>query len=226
MIIIGIDPGMSGGIGIIPLYSFYDAQQYSFPSFTLTDLSQLLHQFRTGESIFLSPEDGLSDTQIEIYLEEPQLPMVNTQNGNNFSVQAHKKLARSLGQLEGVCIANGYPPTLVSPTRWQSFLGCRTGGKKRLTLDVAQSIFTSLRTFTKSQKEKSKVTHSTSDALLIALYGYLQYTTKIPLSVQRTLDIATIREQQGKRQAAKHATFRRTPTRRTPTRRTPTRITT
>jgi hypothetical protein len=200
MIIIGIDPGLSGGIGIIPLYDFYSSQMYSLAKFSLTDLSLLLQQFRTGESIFSSPEDKAIDNQVEIYLEEPQLPQFNSHTKGNFSVQAHKKLARSLGQLEGVCISQGYPPNLVSPTRWQGFLGCKTGGNKRLTLDLAQDIFTHMRVFTKSTlKERSKVTHSTADALLIALYGYLHYATKVPLTVQRNLDMVKIRANLAKR---------------------------
>ncbi len=195
MIIIGIDPGVSGGIGIIPLYDFYSSQMYSFSSFSLTDLSLLLQEYRTGNSLFSSSEEKDIDTQVEIYLEEPSLPQTNHQNGNKFNIQAHKKLNRSIGQIEGVCVAHGYPPILVPPTRWQGFLNCKTKGNKRLTLDLAQDIFGHHKTTTKSTgQERSKVTHATADALLIALYGYLQYAnhSKLPSNVRRFLDIPTI----------------------------------
>jgi hypothetical protein len=191
MNIIGIDPGLSGGVAVIPLYDFYRTQTYSLADYTLSQLSGILQEFRGGGGVLYEQE---KDTHCEVYLEEPQLPMLNTNNNNNFSVQAHKKLARSLGQLEGICIGAGYPPNLVSPPKWQNALKCRTGGDKNITKNLAMRVFPFLSRTCKSGPNKglpiSTITHATADALLIALYGYLQYQKpeRIPLTVKQNID--------------------------------------
>ena len=191
MNIIGIDPGASGGVAIIPLYSFKDTQVYSLADYSLSQLSSLFQEFRRGGGILYEQE---KDTHCEVYLEEPQLPMFNAHNGNNFSVQGHKKLARSLGQLEGICIGAGYPPILVSPPRWQNALKCKTGGDKNITKNLAIKVFPFLSRVCKSGPMKglpiSTITHATADALLIALYGYIQYQKpeRMPLTVKQNID--------------------------------------
>ena len=206
MNIIGIDPGLSGGIAIIPLYSFKDTQVYSLADYSLSQLFLLFQEFRGGGGVLRKDTDELymdsgieKDTHCEVYLEEPQLPMFNTHNSNNFSVQAHKKLARSLGQLEGICIAAGYPPNLVAPRKWQGLLGCRTGGDKNISKNLAIKVFPFLSRVAKSGKNQglpiSTITHAVADALLIALYGYLQYQipTRMPLTVKQNIDTMQIK---------------------------------
>ena len=190
MNIIGIDPGLSGGVAVIPLYDFRRTTVYSLEHYSLSQLSALFQEFRAGGGVLYEQE---KDTHCEVYLEEPQLPAFNTHNSNGFSVQAHKKLARSLGQLEGICIAAGYPPTLLSPRKWQNALGCATKGDKNITKNLAIKVFPFLSKVVRSGPDtgtsKSTITHAQADALLIALYGYLQYQnpTKYPLSVSQNL---------------------------------------
>lgn len=190
MNIIGIDPGLNGGIAIIPFYDFKRTVVYSLADYSLGQLAILFQEFRGGGGILHQQE---KDTHCEVYLEEPQLPAFNSHNSNNFSVQAHKKLARSLGQLEGICIAAGYPPNLVSPRKWQGFLSCSTKGNKNTTKDLAIKCFPFLNRECKSGKNKglpvSTITHAVADALLIALYGYLQYQNpqRIPLTVSNSI---------------------------------------
>lgn len=191
MNIIGIDPGASGGVAVIPFYDFYRTQVYSLADYSLSQLSSLFQEFRRGGGILYEQE---KDTHCEVYLEEPQLPVFNSHNSNNFSLQAHKKLARSLGQLEGICIGAGYPPNLVSPPKWQNALKCRTGGDKNITKDLAIKVFPFLSRVCKSGPNKgnsiSTITHATADALLIALYGYIQYQKpeRMPLTVKQNID--------------------------------------
>jgi hypothetical protein len=207
MFIIGIDPGLSGGIAIIPLYSFKETIVYSLADYSLAQLAVIFQEYRAGggpqytNSTHNSAPNPTTyidseippDTHCEIFLEEPQLPMLNTHNSNNFSVQAHKKLARSLGQLEGICIAAGYPPNLVSPRKWQGFLACLSKGDKNITKNLAIKCFPFLNRECKSGPNKglpvSTITHATADALLIALYGYLQYQNpeRIPLTVRNNV---------------------------------------
>jgi len=70
------------------------------------------------------------------------------------------KFGRNYGFLRGCLIALGIPFETVTPQKWQKALGCLSHGDKNVTKAKAQELFPSL-----------KVTHSTADALLIALYG-------------------------------------------------------
>jgi len=177
MFIIGIDPGLTGGIAIIPLYAFEQTQVYAAEHFPMTELASLLSEMRAGTG------DYEADTQAEVFLEEPSLnPYLpgnkcpRCKKGPMRNSQSFAKLGRSLGQFEGVCTAHGYIPTLVFSTKWQNFLECRTKGNKNVTKTLATKIFPFLsRTLKGSGEQKSTVTHAVADALLIALYGYLQY---------------------------------------------------
>ena len=196
MLIIGIDPGVSGGVAIIPLYSFAETTIYPLEHYPLPKLVSIFKDIRYGTQDISSSSDTeyrkdtqeyQRDTQVEVFLEEPQLPMTNFSKPGaprNFNVQAHKKLARSLGQLEGICIALNWNVTLLSPRKWQNALDCSTGGDKNVTKNLAQGIFHFL---TKKTGDHS-ITHGTADALLIALYGYLQYATIVPRRVSLLID--------------------------------------
>lgn len=161
MKIIGIDPGASGGVAYMDTRDFGRTVAYSLKKFTLVDLIDLLR--------------GLEDEQVQVYLENPNLPMFNKHTQNNFNVQAHSKLNRSIGQLEGVCIACGRKPVLISPIKWQNRLQCRTKGDKNVSKRKAIQCFPFMTKVVKSSGEEvSRITHDIADALLIALYGYLE----------------------------------------------------
>lgn len=183
--IIGIDPGKKGGIAIIPVYDFRGTTTISLEKVTLKDITVVLEAFRR------------EDAQVDVYLENPSLPFMNLNNrdsagkARHFSVQAYTKLYRSIGQLEGVCHAFGYIPTLISPVKWQNALNTRTKGNKRVTLDLAKRLFPFLSRTGQKGQQISQVTHAVADALLIALYGYLlvsdrKYWVK---EIKNTLDL-------------------------------------
>lgn len=60
----------------------------------------------------------------------------------------------------GVLGALGISYRRVYPLKWQTMMGCRTGGNKNITKLKAQKIFPTI-----------KVTHAIADALLIAEHG-------------------------------------------------------
>lgn len=187
MLIIGIDPGANGGIAIIPLYAFHRTRTFALANYELVDISNMFSEIRHGSPDTEDPEYRC-DTQVEVFLEEPQLPMFNKHTGGNFNVQAHKKLARSIGQMEGICIAHNWTVNTLSPQKWQNALKCRTGGDKNVTKNLAELVFPFLTKISATGKVSSNITHAIADALLIALYGYLQYATMIPNSVKHNLD--------------------------------------
>lgn len=63
------------------------------------------------------------------------------------------------GQVLMALQASSIPFDLVLPAKWQSAMGCRTGGDKNVSKRRAQQSFPS-----------QKVTHATADALLLAEY--------------------------------------------------------
>lgn len=185
MLIIGIDPGKSGGIAVIPLFAFKETQIYQLNKMELADIAQLFREIREGS------EDGQyrKDTEVEVFLENPKLPAMN-KGQRRFNLKAHQGLSRSVGQLEGLCIANDWIPNLVSPMKWQNWLGCRTGGDKNISLNLAQSIFYFLYRRLTDGTPVTRINHSVADALLIALYGYLHYAPKnrLPTPIKRGIN--------------------------------------
>lgn len=63
------------------------------------------------------------------------------------------------GIIYGVLASLRIPFEEVSPLKWQTAMGCRTGGNKNISKAKAQQLFPHL-----------KVTHANADALLIAEY--------------------------------------------------------
>ena len=163
MIYVGIDPGMKGALAAIDQYDARRVLTMPFDKFSMSDISQ---QFKIWRE---------EDKQVHVLLENPSLPMFNRHTQNNFSVQAYTKLYRSIGVLEGICIAHNYIPEKISPIKWQNRLNCRTGGDKKITHRRANELFPFLFRRTKVGDRKSIVTHTIADALLIALFNYLDH---------------------------------------------------
>lgn len=178
MIIIGIDPGMKGGVAAIPLYSFKDTKVWDMEKYSIAQLNGIFEEISLGSQHTDGDQEFWKDTPVAVFLEEPSLPYINTNSkdkdgeARQFNVQAHNKLSRSLGVLEGLVLARNWIPTLLSPRRWQYALGCQTGGDKKITLNLAQKIFPFLH---ERFGYRSMVVDNTADALLIALFGYLLY---------------------------------------------------
>jgi hypothetical protein len=163
MIYVGIDPGLKGGLAAIDQFAPRKILLMPFEHCSLGDIS---YQFKVWRD---------SDTPVHVLIENPSLPMFNRHSQNNFSIQAYTKLYRSIGHLEGIAIAHNFVPEKISPIKWQNRLNCRTGGDKKITHARATKLFPFLFRITKAGEKKSIVTHAVADALLIALYNYLQY---------------------------------------------------
>lgn len=146
--IVGMDPGSKGSVAILPSYD-------------LTGITTLdLHKYSLHD-IYSHLKD-ISRYGLDIYLENPGYMPRNSEKSLGFS-----KLARSVGQLEGICHSLASPPTLVTPPTWQRGIFSRTTkGDKSMTRNHAISLF----------GQYVKVTHSNAEALLIAHYGSLLYS--------------------------------------------------
>jgi hypothetical protein len=144
MTIIGIDPGVNGGIAWIT-----DGKPAveKMPD-TLLDLWELI--------VDISMNAGTGGTGIMAYLE-------SVHSSSQMGVKSAFTFGNGFGHLEMALTASGIPFERVRPQVWQKSLGCLTKGDKNVTKRKAQELFPSL-----------KITHATADALLIAEYGTRQ----------------------------------------------------
>jgi len=148
MIIIGVDPGASGGVALLKLPHTVSA--WSLRDYTLTDQWDSIFDYLSGiygtqaylESVHSMPRDG---------------------------VRSAFSFGKSYGNLEAFLVAAGIPFERVTPSVWQKEFGLikRKGEthteKKNRHKALAQEMFPSV-----------KVTHAISDALLLAEYGRRQ----------------------------------------------------
>lgn len=136
---IGVDPGFSSGAiaWISEDGSSYEA--HPLKPLTMADIHVLLQRLA-----------GVSQRAV--------LERVGARPGQG--VSSMFKFGTSLGALQMGLVAAGIRFELVTPSKWQGTLGCRTGGDKKVTRDFAQRLF-----------PKAKVTHATADALLLAYYA-------------------------------------------------------
>lgn len=134
--ILGIDPGKSGGFAIITETT---TAAYAFDKHTPSDIAEILDRHKKWVKV----------SYIERVSAMPKQGVVSVFTfGQNY------------GWWQGVLTAFKIPIERVSPIKWQTYMGCRTGGNKNVSKARAQEIF-----------PEEKITHAIADALLIAEYG-------------------------------------------------------
>lgn len=134
MIYLGIDPGVCGGVAVIASTSTV-LSSFKFKDATEADIAEVFRQY-----------DDATFAMIERVSSSPQMGVVSA-----FT------FGRSYGFLRGMLIAHGIAFEEVSPVKWQTAMGCRTGGNKNISKAKAQQLFPGV-----------KVTHANADALLLA----------------------------------------------------------
>lgn len=139
MIYIGIDPGQSGAMAILNEGS---TVAIPFKNLTEDDLwtDPFTHLQLDGE--------GKCFAMIEKVGAMPGQGVVSM-----FTFGQH------YGMLRAFLCAARVPREMVTPQKWQKYLGCMSHGDKNVTKAMAQRLFPSV-----------KITHAIADALLIAEY--------------------------------------------------------
>ena len=145
--LVGMDPGSKGCVVVLPSWDISLVTAYDLDKHELYSLFDVL--------------SSLKGT-VDIFLENPgYMPR------DSVKALGMSKLARSVGQLEGIIASLGKTPTLVTAPVWQrGVFGVTTKGDKGMTHRKATEI---LGTYL-------RVTHINADALLIAYYGRLLYS--------------------------------------------------
>lgn len=151
MKIIGIDPGVSGGIAWIDDDRASAAKMPATP----VDLVDLLR--------------GLKVAGFDVvYMEKVQRGGLNrSKEGDGdkerkMGAKSAFTFGHSVGVVVGVLAALGFRVELVTPQEWQRAMSCLTGGDKNVSKAAAQRIFPGF---------EGKITHANADALLIAEHG-------------------------------------------------------
>ena len=146
MIIMGVDPGASGGI--VAIHDSFIVEGMVLKKFSLREQWAWIYYRKSGE--------------IKAYLEAVHsMPRDGVRSAFSFG--------RSYGNLEAFLVAAEIPFERVTPSVWQKEFGLikRKGEthteKKNRHKSLAQEMFPSV-----------KVTHAVADALLIAEYGRRQ----------------------------------------------------
>jgi len=161
LIILGIDPGMSGGLARLK----QDCGRW-YPS------AQPMPVTEKGIVDYLwsmMQEAQKEDVEIIAFLERVQvMPAIRRVKGPdgekreevNAGIVSTAKFMQGYGFLRGCLISIGIPIEDIRPQAWQKLLGCMTRGNKNISKAKAQQLFPTV-----------QVTHKIADALLIAEAG-------------------------------------------------------
>jgi crossover junction endodeoxyribonuclease RuvC len=161
MIVIGVDPGLSGGVAAIGDFGapFLEVM----PSIRAANrgvvdpgaLARMLRRFG---------DDVRRGVECHAYLEQVHsMP----QQG----VSSSFKFGRAFGIVEGVLAGLGIPYTLVTPQRWQKemLVGTEHGSTKERAAIAASRLFPDVEL--RASERSRKVHEGLADALLIAEFG-------------------------------------------------------
>ena len=142
--IIGIDPGLSGGIALLGREDGPVAVKMPETERDVWDTIQDFCPVALAciEQVGSMPKQGVSSTF---------------------------KFGRNYGFLRGCLIGSGMPFEQVTPVKWQRALSCLSGGDKSITRARAQELFP--RVLLPSGKPHRRITNAIADALLIAEYA-------------------------------------------------------
>ena len=158
MHIIGIDPGLTGAVAVLPEGLFFDTPTASVKKgsskkvYLVAEMASFIRSF--GDS---------SDPHSHVYIED-----VHAMPGQG--VSSTFNFGRGFGLWEGIVAALGIPYTLITPQRWQKVMLTGLPGKEKGASRVrAGQLFPQLAGQLTRVKD-----HGRADALLIAEYGRRQ----------------------------------------------------
>ena len=161
MIYIGIDPGLSGGIGLVTQSG--EANAYKMPE-TDHDIAELFRDL-------IRPWPGKPNPEVFAMLEKVWgfpggTKRIRCPKCGDFQtikqaqgIASTSKFMTNYGTLRGILTALKIPYELVTPITWQKGVQIQMKGDKNVSKAKAQRLFPDL-----------KITHATADALLIAEY--------------------------------------------------------
>ena len=156
--IIGIDPGVKGGMALLTAAGGEVVETISFDGMKEKELAYAFRVWKAeAESHAFRISRGGSGADVWI---EKVGYMPGDGGMGSFT------FGRIAGLLAGLSWGQGWEPHYVYPMMWQSALGCLTRGNKNVSKNKAISLFP-----TYHAERPRGITHGIADALLIAEYG-------------------------------------------------------
>lgn len=152
MIIVGIDPGLSGAV------AFYDTVEKIVEVIDMPVLELVRNGKKKREVSAQTLANHLADRRVHAAF----LERVNAMTGQG--VTSVFSFGRSMGIVEGILAAYDIPVTLVTPQAWQKAVNQRAG--KDGSRERAMQLFPAQANLFQRKKDDGR-----SDAALIAYYG-------------------------------------------------------
>ena len=153
MIIIGIDPGISGAISIIENKKILEV--YDTP--TMIDGKKNKKQINSAQVTNIIKESLNRDKEVIVVVEH-----VNAMPGQG--VTSMFNFGQSFGVIKGICAALSLPIYFVRPTKWKKHFNLIKTNKDASRTKVIE-VYPEI-----SEKLKRKKDSNRADAILIALY--------------------------------------------------------
>jgi len=151
--VMGIDPGVNGGLAVLRIDGGVEYLRAFQPSMTHAELVDAVRFALKCMAYWKSRT---------VYVEKVgSMPTDGRRAANTFG--------RVDGLIRGALLMAGYPPLDVSPMMWQSAMECLSGGNKNVTKKRALELF-----------PRERITHAVADALLIAEYGRRRLVVSTP----------------------------------------------
>lgn len=164
---IGVDPGKSGAIVVLPKCE--KDIRWIKGTETEADIADFMYEVRDlyGGYNQMTGEPDQLFAVIELLNPAPNFKPKGKQAGKQDEKPkfqrgsvASFKLGMSFGVLRGTFAAHRIRREFVLPRTWQTYMGCLSRGDKKITKSRAQELFPNI-----------KVTHAIADALLLAEYA-------------------------------------------------------
>ena len=155
MVIIGIDPGLSGAIAVLE----YKNVKKIFDVPTMAEGKKNKRQLNSALLVELLKENLKNNHEIMVVIEQ-----VNAMPGQG--VTSMFNFGQTFGAIKGICAALGLPITLVRPSKWKKHFDLINSSKDASRTKVIE-LYPSLSHQLTKKKDVNK-----SDAILIARFYY------------------------------------------------------
>lgn len=164
MIVIGIDPGLTGAVAVMDhngVRAVFDIPTMPVPG---AGPKALVKNKIDGRALcqLLLKHCPASEGKPRVFLEK-----VSTMGGANNAVQTQGSLMRSLGAIETVIECLNYPMEQVAPQSWKKQFGI--GSDKTKGLEAARRLHPEVLADLKRVKD-----HNRAEAVLLAHYGRME----------------------------------------------------
>jgi len=162
--IIGIDPGLTGGVAAVYPHDRHCAVR-TLPTTPLAGGGLVKNRIQARDLMLMLRELAPADYAVAVYLEH-----VQTMGGQNNAVQTQGSLMRTLGAIEAALDIWRITPKIVTPQAWKKHFGLKRAKKETDSAWKARSLAVARKLYPNADLPLAG-DHNKAEALLIAHYG-------------------------------------------------------